>query len=89
MPYGRDDCIIGGMPRYTYKFVDTEETIDVYQSIKEDTLTELEHPETGKKMAVKKIFHSPAVTGVENVPSTVSPTYRHDRSEAWNSAQID
>ena len=89
MPYGSDACIIGGMPRYTYKFVDTEETIDVYQSIKEDTLTELEHPETGKKMAVKKVFHSPAVTGVENVPSTVSPTYRHDRSEAWNSAQIE
>ena len=89
MPYGRDDCIIGCMPRYTYKFVDTEETIDVYQSIKEDTLTELEHPETGKKMAVKKVFHSPAVTGVQNVPSTVNPTYRHDRSEAWNSAQIE
>ena len=87
MPYRREGCIIGGMPRYTYKFVDTEETIDVYQSIKEDTLTEIEHPETGKKMAVKKVFHSPAVTGVENVPSAVNPSYRADRSSAWNSAQ--
>ncbi len=77
------------MPTYTYKFVETEETVDVYQSFSDDTLTELEHPENGTKMRVKKVFHSPAVTGVENVPKTVSPTYRSDRSAVWNSAQQD
>ena len=42
------------MPRYTYQFVDTEETIEVYQSMSDDTLTELAHPETDEVMKVKK-----------------------------------
>lgn len=75
------------MPTYTYKFIDTDETIEIYQSFSEDTLTELDHPDTGNKMAVKKVYFAPAVTGVENVPKTVSPTYRPDRSAVWNSAQ--
>lgn len=77
------------MPTYTYRFIDTDDTVDVYQSFSEDTLTELEHPDTGKKMSVKKVYYSPAVTGVENVPKTISPTYRPDRSAVWNSAQQD
>tara|TARA_B100000902_G_C27319365_1_gene923334 strand:+ start:1380 stop:1613 length:234 start_codon:yes stop_codon:yes gene_type:complete len=77
------------MPSYTYQFIETEEIIEVYQSIKEDTLTEIEHPETGKKMTVKKIFSAPAISGFTPTPATVAPTYRSDRSTAWNSAQIE
>jgi hypothetical protein len=75
------------MPTYTYKFIETGETIDTQQSFSEDALTEMTHPKLGKTMSVKKVFHAPAITGFENVPKTVSPTYRHDRSTTWNSAQ--
>ena len=77
------------MPRYTYQFVDTEETIEVYQSMSDDTLTELAHPETDEVMAVKKIFSAPALGGFVEKPATVNPTYRHDRSPVWNSAQSE
>lgn len=77
------------MPRYTYQFVDTEETVEVYQSMSEDTLTELAHPETDKVMAVKKIFSAPAVGGFTPVPDTVAPKHRSDRSSLWNSAQYE
>jgi len=77
------------MPHYTYQFVDTEETIEVYQSMADDTLTEIEHPETNKVMPVKKIFSAPAIGGFVDKPSTVNPTYRADRSPIWNSAQSE
>jgi predicted nucleic acid-binding Zn ribbon protein len=77
------------MPSYTYQFIETDETIEVYQSMKEDTLTEIEHPETGKKMPVKKVFSAPAISGFTPTPATVAPNYRRNRSEAWNSAQIE
>ena len=75
------------MPTYTYKFIDTEDTIEVYQSISEDTLTELEHPDTGKKMAVKKVYSAPGISGFTPTPATVSPNYNPNRSAVWNSAQ--
>ena len=77
------------MPRYTYQFVDTEETIEVYQSMSDDALTELAHPETDEVMAVKKIFSVPAIAGSADKPATVNPTYRHDRTPLWNSAQSE
>tara|TARA_R110000803_G_scaffold37598_14_gene81138 strand:+ start:1208 stop:1441 length:234 start_codon:yes stop_codon:yes gene_type:complete len=75
------------MPTYTYKFTETDETIDIIQSFSENSLTEMVHPQSGKSMAVKKVFHAPGVTGFKDVPKTVSPNYRHDRSTSWNSAQ--
>ena len=80
-------AIITFMPTYTYKFIDTEDTIEVYQSISEDTLTELEHPDTGKKMAVKKVYSAPGISGFTPTPATVSPNYNPNRSAVWNSAQ--
>ena len=50
------------MPTYVYKFIDTGETIEVQQSFSDDTLTEYAHPETGAKMAVKKVFLPVGVT---------------------------
>jgi predicted nucleic acid-binding Zn ribbon protein len=50
------------MPTYVYRFVDTDETIEIQQSFTDDTLTEAVHPETGKTMAVKKVFQPVGVT---------------------------
>jgi predicted nucleic acid-binding Zn ribbon protein len=75
------------MPRYTYQFIDTEETIEVYQSMSESTLTEIAHPETEELMPVKKVFSAPAISGFTPTPATVAPTHRPDRSSLWNSAQ--
>jgi predicted nucleic acid-binding Zn ribbon protein len=44
------------MPTYVYKFVKTGETIEVQQSFTDPTLTKAVHPETGRKMSVKKVF---------------------------------
>ncbi len=77
------------MPRYTYQFVDTEEIIEVYQSISEDSLTEIKHPETDELMPVKKIFSAPAISGFTPTPATVAPSLRTDRSALWNSAQSE
>jgi len=77
------------MPRYTYQFIDTDETIEVYQSISEDALTEIAHPETDELMPVKKIFSAPAISGFTPTPATVAPAHRGDRSSLWNSAQYE
>lgn len=50
------------MPTYVYKFIDTDETIEVQQSFSDDTLTEHAHPETGATMPVKKVFLPVGVT---------------------------
>ena len=50
------------MPTYVYKFTDTGETIEVQQAFTDDALTEAEHPETGEKMKVKKVFTPVGVT---------------------------
>jgi len=50
------------MPTYVYKFIDTDETIEVQQSFTDATLTEHAHPETGESMPVKKVFLPVGVT---------------------------
>ena len=50
------------MPTYVYKFIDTDETIEVQQSFTDDTLTEYVHPESGATMPVKKVFLPVGVT---------------------------
>ena len=50
------------MPTYVYKFIDTDETIEVQQSFTDATLTEYTHPETGVAMPVKKVFLPVGVT---------------------------
>jgi predicted nucleic acid-binding Zn ribbon protein len=50
------------MPTYVYKFIDTGETIEVQQAFTDDALTHAEHPSTGKKLKVKKVFTPVGVT---------------------------
>src|SRR4249919_2547788 len=50
------------MPTYVYKFTDTGETIEVQQAFTDDALTEAEHPATGERMKVKKVFTPVGVT---------------------------
>src|SRR4051794_41062986 len=50
------------MPTYVYKFIDTGETIEVQQAFTDDALTHAEHPATGQKMQVKKVFTPVGVT---------------------------
>jgi predicted nucleic acid-binding Zn ribbon protein len=50
------------MPTYVYKFIDTGETIEVQQAFTDDALTHAEHPATGKKLKVKKVFTPVGVT---------------------------
>ncbi len=50
------------MPTYVYRFVDTDETIEIQQSFSDPTLTEAAHPSTGATMAVKKVFQPVGVT---------------------------
>ncbi len=50
------------MPTYVYRFIDTDETIEVQQAFTDDALTEAVHPTTGKKMKVKKVFLPVGVT---------------------------
>lgn len=50
------------MPTYVYKFIDTDETIEVQQSFTDPTLTEYTHPETGAMLPVKKVFLPVGVT---------------------------
>ena len=50
------------MPTYVYRFVDTDETIEIQQSFSDPTLTEAVHPGTGETLAVKKVFQPVGVT---------------------------
>ena len=50
------------MPTYVYRFIDTDETIEVQQSFSDDALTEAVHPTTGETLPVKKVFQPIGVT---------------------------
>ena len=50
------------MPIYVYKFIDTAETIEVQQAFTDDALTHAEHPESGERLRVKKVFTPVGVT---------------------------
>ena len=50
------------MPTYVYKFIDTGETIEIYQAFSDDALTEASHPSDGKPRPVKKVFTPVGVT---------------------------
>ena len=50
------------MPTYVYKFIDTDETIEVQQAFSDDALTEAMHPTRGELMQVKKVFLPVGVT---------------------------
>jgi len=56
------DILAGAMPTYVYKFIDTNETIEVQQSFADDPLTEAAHPVTGDVLPVKKVFLPVGVT---------------------------
>ena len=50
------------MPTYVYKFIDTGETIEIYQEFSQDALTEAPHPSDGKPRPVKKVFTPVGIT---------------------------
>ena len=50
------------MPTYVYKFIDTDETIEVQQAFSDDALIEALHPTRGEMMKVKKVFLPVGVT---------------------------
>ena len=50
------------MPTYVYKFIDTGETIEIYQAFSDDALTEASHPSDDKPRPVKKVFTPVGVT---------------------------
>lgn len=50
------------MPTYVYKFIDSGETIEIYQAFSDDALTEAPHPSDGKSRKVKKVFTPVGVT---------------------------
>ncbi len=50
------------MPTYVYRFLDCDGTIEVFQSFKDDALTEAINPADGKPHPVKKVFTPVGVT---------------------------
>lgn len=62
LAWPRADIFVLAMPTYVYKFVETGETIEIQQSFKDDTLTEVAHPDSGDMLAVKKVFQPVGVT---------------------------
>ena len=50
------------MPTYVYKFIGTGETVEVRQSFQDESLRELEHPESGELLPVKKVFQPVGIT---------------------------
>ena len=50
------------MPTYVYKFIATDETIEVQQAFTDDALNEAMHPTRGELMQVKKVFLPVGVT---------------------------
>jgi hypothetical protein len=59
------------MPTYVYKFIDSGETIEIYQAFSDDALTQAPHPSDGKLRPVKKVF-----TPVGIAPLRVRPRLR-------------
>jgi predicted nucleic acid-binding Zn ribbon protein len=76
------------MPTYVYKFIDSGETIEIYQAFTDDPLTELAHPQDGVVKPVKKVFTPVGVsfkgggfyktdsksTSSSTTPASTSPT---------------
>ena len=62
LAWPRADIFVLAMPTYVYKFVETGETVEIQQSFKDDTLTEVAHPDSGDMLAVKKVFQPVGVT---------------------------
>jgi len=50
------------MPTYVYKFVETGETVEIFQDFSEDSLTEALHPVDGSMRPVKKVFLPVGIT---------------------------
>jgi predicted nucleic acid-binding Zn ribbon protein len=50
------------MPTYVYRFIETDETIEVQQAFTDDALTQAVHPATGELLAVRKVFLPVGVT---------------------------
>jgi predicted nucleic acid-binding Zn ribbon protein len=50
------------MPTYVYRFLDSEDTIEVQQSFHDDPLTEAVHPSDGQLHPVKKVFTPVGIT---------------------------
>ncbi|MBM3806170.1 MAG: FmdB family transcriptional regulator [Actinobacteria bacterium] len=50
------------MPTYVYKFIDSGETIEIYQAFSEEALNEAPHPSDGKMRKVKKVFTPVGIT---------------------------
>jgi predicted nucleic acid-binding Zn ribbon protein len=50
------------MPTYVYRFVHSDETIEVQQAFTDDTLTEAVHPADGTLRPVRKVFTPVGVT---------------------------
>jgi predicted nucleic acid-binding Zn ribbon protein len=50
------------MPTYVYRFLDSDDTIEVQQSFEDDPLTEAVHPVTGDLHPVKKVFLPVGIT---------------------------
>lgn len=50
------------MPTYVYKFVETGETVEIFQDFSEDSLTEAKHPVDGTMRPVKKVFLPVGIT---------------------------
>ncbi|MFZ9459478.1 MAG: FmdB family zinc ribbon protein [Ilumatobacteraceae bacterium] len=50
------------MPTYVYKFIDSGETIEIYQAFSDDALTQAPHPSDGKLRPVKKVFTPVGIT---------------------------
>jgi predicted nucleic acid-binding Zn ribbon protein len=87
---GRAGIVQNPMPTYVYKFVKTGETIEVQQSFKEDTLTSVVHPRSGRKMAVKKVFTPVGVTfrgdGFYKTDSRSKPSKSTSKTEGTGEA---
>ncbi|MSO59899.1 MAG: FmdB family transcriptional regulator [Ilumatobacteraceae bacterium] len=50
------------MPTYVYKFIDSGETIEVYQAFTDDPLSQAPHPSDGALRPVKKVFTPVGIT---------------------------
>jgi predicted nucleic acid-binding Zn ribbon protein len=50
------------MPTYVYKFVETGETVEIFQDFSEDSLTQALHPVDGIMRPVKKVFLPVGIT---------------------------
>ena len=50
------------MPTYVYRFLDSDETIEVHQSFTDAALTEAVHPVTGDVQPVRKVFTPVGIT---------------------------